>query len=110
LVVAQFWLAMSKDEQLRPFKARDEDPLKRFKVDREDWANRRYHDAYQVAAADMIAPTRNPPDGPSCLPTTRNMRAWRCCGPFVRRSSAELCWELHCSRVHSVQQGVRNDC
>jgi polyphosphate:AMP phosphotransferase len=57
LFVAKFWLAVSKDEQLRRFKARDEDPLKRFKVDREDWANRRYFDAYQAAAAEMIRRT-----------------------------------------------------
>lgn len=57
LRVAKFWLSVSKDEQLRRFKARDEDPLKRFKVDREDWANRRYFDAYQVAATEMIRRT-----------------------------------------------------
>jgi AMP-polyphosphate phosphotransferase len=33
------------------------DPLKRFKVDPEDWANRRYFDAYQVAAREMIERT-----------------------------------------------------
>lgn len=57
LLVAKFWLSVGKDEQLRRFKARDEDPLKRFKVDREDWANRRYYDAYQTAAAEMIRRT-----------------------------------------------------
>lgn len=57
LFVAKFWLAVSKDEQLRRFKARDEDPLKRFKVDREDWANRRYFDAYRAAAAEMVRRT-----------------------------------------------------
>lgn len=57
LFVAKFWLSVSKEEQLRRFKARDEDPLKRFKVDREDWANRRYYDAYQSAAAEMIRRT-----------------------------------------------------
>lgn len=57
LFVAKFWLSVSKDEQLKRFKARDEDPLKRFKVDREDWANRRYYDAYQNAAAEMIRRT-----------------------------------------------------
>jgi AMP-polyphosphate phosphotransferase len=60
LRVAKFWLSVSKDEQLRRFKARDEDPLKRFKVDREDWANRRYYDAYQAAAAEMIRRTDRP--------------------------------------------------
>lgn len=57
LVVAKFWLSVSKEEQLRRFKERDEDPLKRFKVDREDWANRRYYDAYQAAAAEMVRRT-----------------------------------------------------
>lgn len=57
LFVAKFWLSVSKDEQLKRFKARDDDPLKRFKVDREDWANRRYYDAYQAAAAEMIRRT-----------------------------------------------------
>lgn len=60
LVVAKFWLQVSKSEQLRRFKARDEDPLKRFKVDPEDWANRRYYDAYQAAAAEMIRRTDAP--------------------------------------------------
>ncbi|WP_129776790.1 polyphosphate:AMP phosphotransferase [Peristeroidobacter soli] len=57
LLVAKFWLSVSKDEQLKRFKARDDDPLKRFKVDREDWANRRYYDAYQTAATEMIRRT-----------------------------------------------------
>jgi polyphosphate kinase 2 (PPK2 family) len=57
LRVAKLWMAVSKEEQLRRFQARDEDPLKRFKVDREDWANRRYYDAYQCAAAEMIRRT-----------------------------------------------------
>ncbi|MGH8177884.1 MAG: polyphosphate:AMP phosphotransferase, partial [Steroidobacter sp.] len=57
VIVAKFWLNVSKDEQLKRFNARDEDPLKRFKVDKEDWANRRYYDAYQAAAVDMIERT-----------------------------------------------------
>lgn len=57
LLVAKFWMSVSKEEQLKRFKARDDDPLKRFKVDREDWANRRYYDAYQTAAAEMIRRT-----------------------------------------------------
>lgn len=60
LRVAKFWLSVSKEEQLHRFKSRDEDPLKRFKVDREDWANRRYYDAYQSAAAEMIRRTGKP--------------------------------------------------
>jgi len=57
LVVVKFWLALGKDEQLKRFNARDADPLKAFKVDPEDWANRRFYDDYQVAASDMIGKT-----------------------------------------------------
>jgi polyphosphate:AMP phosphotransferase len=57
LIVHKFWLALSKDEQLLRFQERDNDPLKRFKVDPEDWANRRFYDDYQRAASDMIRRT-----------------------------------------------------
>jgi polyphosphate kinase 2 (PPK2 family) len=57
LIVAKFWMQVSKAEQLRRFKARDEDPLKRFKVDPEDWTNRTFYDAYHTAAAEMVGRT-----------------------------------------------------
>jgi polyphosphate kinase 2 (PPK2 family) len=56
-IVHKFWLSVSKEEQLKRFKDREQDPLKRFKVDKEDWANRRFYDAYQVAAREMIERT-----------------------------------------------------
>lgn len=57
IVVHKFWLAVSKEEQLKRLQERDSDPLKRFKVDPEDWANRRFYDAYQAAAHEMIRRT-----------------------------------------------------
>lgn len=57
LVVQKFWLQVSADEQLRRFQARDNDPLKRFKVDPEDWKNRKLSGEYQVAVREMIART-----------------------------------------------------
>src|SRR5262245_8273295 len=57
LIVAKFWLQVSKAEQLRRFKERDEDKLKRFKVDPEDWTNRTFYDAYQAAAGEMVMRT-----------------------------------------------------
>lgn len=57
IVVHKFWLVVGKEEQLRRFQERDDDPLKRFKVDAEDWANRRFYEAYQDAAHDMIQRT-----------------------------------------------------
>ncbi len=56
-MVAKFWLGVSKREQLVRLKERDEDPLKRFKVDPEDWVNRRFYGDYQAAAAHMIQRT-----------------------------------------------------
>jgi polyphosphate kinase 2 (PPK2 family) len=57
IVVAKFWMAVGEDEQLARFKERDRNPLKRFKVDPEDWRNRKQWQAYQAAARDMIALT-----------------------------------------------------
>ncbi len=57
VVVHKFWLAVSKQQQLKRFRERDADKLKRFKVDPEDWANRRFFDAYETAARQMIQRT-----------------------------------------------------
>ena len=57
IIVHKFWLAIGKDEQLQRFKDREDDALKRYKVDREDWENRRFYDDYQRAAREMIART-----------------------------------------------------
>jgi len=56
-IVQKLWLSVGKDAQLQRFKAREADPLKRYKVDEEDWENRRCYDAYQAAAAEMIERT-----------------------------------------------------
>lgn len=57
IIVRKFWLVLGKDEQLSRFNARDNDPLKSFKVDPEDWANRRFYEDYQRAASEMIERT-----------------------------------------------------
>jgi polyphosphate kinase 2 (PPK2 family) len=44
-------------EQLTRFRERDRNVLKRFKVDPEDWTNRKHWNAYEVAARDMLALT-----------------------------------------------------
>lgn len=56
-IVHKFWMSLSEDEQLKRLKDREKEPLKRFKVDKEDWANRRHYDAYQLAAREMIERT-----------------------------------------------------
>ncbi len=54
LVVVKFWLAISKQEQLRRFRAREKTPFKRFKITPEDWRNRRRWDDYEHAVCDMV--------------------------------------------------------
>lgn len=52
--VYKFFLNVDKDEQLRRFKAREEDPLKKHKITDEDWRNREKWDEYMVAYEDML--------------------------------------------------------
>jgi len=56
-VLIKFWLQISKDEQLRRFKAREETPHKRWKLSEEDWRNRERWDDYALAAHEMIQQT-----------------------------------------------------
>ncbi len=53
-IVAKFWLQISKEEQLRRFRARETTAFKRFKITPEDWRNRKKWAAYEEAVADMI--------------------------------------------------------
>jgi polyphosphate kinase 2 (PPK2 family) len=53
-IVVKFWLQISKDEQLRRFKEREETPFKKHKITDEDWRNREKWDAYKVAVCEMI--------------------------------------------------------
>jgi AMP-polyphosphate phosphotransferase len=60
IVVPKFWLAVSAKEQLERFNERDRNPLQRFKVDPEDWVNRKHWDACQDAVREMLARTSTP--------------------------------------------------
>ena len=53
-VVVKFWLAISQEEQLRRFEARESVPFKRFKITPEDWRNRERWPAYELAVNEMI--------------------------------------------------------
>ena len=52
--VVKFWLAISKDEQLARFQAREDTPVKRYKITPDDWRNRDKWDAYEQAVNDMV--------------------------------------------------------
>lgn len=56
-IVVKFWLAITKQEQLRRFKDRQRQPFKRFKITKEDWRNRERWDDYERAVSDMVALT-----------------------------------------------------
>jgi len=53
-LVLKFWLHISKDEQLRRFKEREQVSFKRFKITPDDWRNRKKWDEYENAVCDMI--------------------------------------------------------
>ena len=56
-IVLKFWIHIGKDEQMRRFKAREQEPHKRYKITDEDWRNReKWHD-YEVAVDQMVSHT-----------------------------------------------------
>jgi len=57
VVVAKFWLHISKDEQLRRFEHRAKTPWKAWKLTEEDWRNRERWHEYELAVHDMIGRT-----------------------------------------------------
>jgi polyphosphate kinase 2 (PPK2 family) len=58
--LVKFWLEISRDEQLRRFTSRQNDPLKQWKITDEDWRNREKWDQYEEAVDDMLARTSTP--------------------------------------------------
>jgi len=57
IVLVKFWLSISKDEQLRRFKAREQTGFKHYKITEEDWRNREKWDLYEQAVCDMVVRT-----------------------------------------------------
>ena len=56
-IILKFFLSLDKDEQLKRFKAREEDVDKQWKITDEDWRNRDKWDEYVEASHDMIEKT-----------------------------------------------------
>jgi len=56
-VVVKYWLAISKEEQLRRFKLREATSFKQWKITDEDWRNRKKWEAYETAVCDMVERT-----------------------------------------------------
>lgn len=56
-IIVKFYLHISKDEQLLRFKRREADPYKHWKINDEDWRNRRKWDEHNTAAEDLFEKT-----------------------------------------------------
>jgi AMP-polyphosphate phosphotransferase len=56
-IIIKFWFHISKEEQLRRFQDRQNDPMKSWKLTEEDWRNREKWDEYAEAVEDMIDKT-----------------------------------------------------
>ena len=54
MVLVKIWMHVSSDEQLKRFKSREKDPLKRWKLTAEDWRNREQRPAYELAITEML--------------------------------------------------------
>jgi polyphosphate kinase 2 (PPK2 family) len=52
--MVKFWLHVSDEEQLRRFRDREKDPLKRWKLTPDDWHNREQRAAYLSALRDVL--------------------------------------------------------
>lgn len=57
MVIAKFWLHVSREEQARRFEARAKVPFKRWKLTDEDIRNREKWDRYERAVHDMVERT-----------------------------------------------------
>ncbi len=57
VVLVKYWLAISKEEQLRRFKERESVAHKKFKITEEDWRNRKKWQPYENAVCDMVERT-----------------------------------------------------
>lgn len=56
-VVLKFWLNIDKDEQLKRFNDRKENPYKTWKLTEEDWRNRDKWELYKEAVDEMLVRT-----------------------------------------------------
>jgi polyphosphate:AMP phosphotransferase len=57
IVLVKYWIHITRDEQLRRFKAREQSDVKRWKITAEDWRNRAKWHAYEDAVNEMVERT-----------------------------------------------------
>ena len=59
MILVKLFLHVSDAEQLKRFKAREKDPLKRWKLTDEDWRNRDKRPQYEAAIDEMVERTEH---------------------------------------------------
>lgn len=59
-IIIKLFLMVSKSEQLKRFKQRQSDPYKHWKINEEDWRNRRKWKQHNLAAEEMFEKTSTP--------------------------------------------------
>jgi len=59
-VLIKFWLQIDKEEQMRRFKDRQQNPYKQWKITDEDWRNREKWELYKRAVDEMLLRTSTP--------------------------------------------------
>jgi polyphosphate:AMP phosphotransferase len=57
VILVKFWVAITKEEQLRRFRERENIAFKQFKITAEDWRNRKKWADYERAVCDMVERT-----------------------------------------------------
>ena len=57
MILVKLWLHVSEEEQLKRFEAREQDPLKSWKLTDEDWRNRGRRAEYEAAIEEMVEKT-----------------------------------------------------
>lgn len=57
MILVKLWLQIDKEEQLKRFLDRQNDPERNWKITDEDWRNREKWDEYELAKRDMFAAT-----------------------------------------------------
>jgi hypothetical protein len=56
-IIVKIYMHISKEEQLFRFKRREADPMKHWKINEEDWRNRKKWEQHNEAAEDMFDKT-----------------------------------------------------
>lgn len=59
-IIVKFWLHIDAHEQLGRFRARENNPHKRWKLNDEDWRNREKWPQYEEAVEEMVLRTHTP--------------------------------------------------